>query len=506
LAPLNVLEQDEPATPGRYVPQHSARLRTEATRRWPRRVLVAANVVVAMLLLGSASVYGYVLWRFGQIRRIHIPTLLGGHGSSGQPMTVLLVGSDTRSGSTGSDAKAFGSSSQVTGQRSDTIILVHIDPGSNKATLMSIPRDLWVPIPGKGYSQRINTAFDTGPNLLVQTIKQDLGIDVNHYVEVNFNSFRQVVDAVGGIKQYFPTPARDSFSDLSIPKAGCYSLNGQTALQFVRARHYEYYANGRWHYEAESDLARIKRQQQFIRKMISKAQASGLTNPIELNNVIGGVTSNLTVDSGLSRNLMLSLAKRFRSLSPDSFPTTTLPTTPTTIQGNDVLMLKQPDAQQTINAFLGIGQPSTVSPSTAPSNVRPADVRVNVLNGSGRSGEAGQARSALQIQGFDVGTASSANNFNYTRSVVRYAPGAEAKAQLVASTVKGGALVQPDSSVQGADVVLITGRSYAGIAPVTGSSTQAGAATSTSVARPSTPPTTIYQLPGTPLGAAAPPC
>jgi LCP family protein required for cell wall assembly len=450
-------------------------------------------------------VYGYVTWRFGQINRIHIPTLLGGHAGGGQPMTVLIVGSDSRAGATGADAKAFGAN-QVTGHRSDTIMLARIDPNSTRATLMSIPRDLWVPIPGKGYSQRINTAFDTGPDLLVQAIKQDLGLDVNHYVEVDFNSFRQVVNAVGGVKQYFPTPARDSMSDLNVPNPGCYTLNGQTALQFVRSRHYEYLSNGRWHYEAESDLARIKRQQQFIKKMISKAQSAGLTNPIELNNILGGVTNNLTVDSGLSRNLMLSLAKRFRSLSPDSLPTMTLPTTPTVIQGNDVLLLKQPDAQQTIATFLGTGQQSPNTSNAAPANVRPNEVQVSVLNGSGRRGEAGQAQAALLREGFAVANASSANNYNYTESVVRYGPGAEAKAQLVASVVRGGALVQPDSSIRGSDVVLITGRSYAGISVVTGSSTGSVPTTSAPGRALVTPPTTVYQLPGTPAGFTPPAC
>ncbi|HSS11046.1 MAG TPA: LCP family protein, partial [Acidimicrobiales bacterium] len=385
-------------------------------------------------------------------------------------------------------------------------------PKSTKATLMSIPRDLWVQIPGKNYKQRINTTFDTGADLLVQAIKQDLGIDVNHYVEVNFNSFRQVVDAVGGVKQYFPTPARDAFSDLNIPNAGCYTLNGQMALQFVRARHYEYFQNGQWHFEAESDLARIKRQQQFIKKMITKAQSSGLTNPLELNRIIGGVTNNLTVDTGFSQNLMLSLAKRFRSLSPDSLPTTTLPTTPAMIQGNAVLLLKEPDATQTIANFLGTAQPATATTTpTAPPNVHPAEVRISVLNGSGRRGEAGQAELALQRQGFVVTRIGSANNYGYTQSVIRYAPGAEAKAQLLATVVQGSTISsQPDSSIVGADVVLITGQSYTGIsavpAPGGPATTPATTTPQSSTTSPqATPPTTAYLLPGAPAGFTPPP-
>ncbi|HSS09688.1 MAG TPA: LCP family protein, partial [Acidimicrobiales bacterium] len=177
---------DHPADPGLgsdspdgYHGRRRARvphLRTDATRHWPRRVLVATNIVVAVMLIAAGSVYRYVKWRFGQINRVTIPSLFrGGHSDPpGQPMTILIVGSDTRAGISGSDAQAFGNSSQVAGQRSDTIMLVHVDPKSTKATLMSIPRDLWVQIPGKNYKQRINTTFDTGADLLVQAIKQDL--------------------------------------------------------------------------------------------------------------------------------------------------------------------------------------------------------------------------------------------------------------------------------------------------------------------------------------------
>jgi hypothetical protein len=319
-----------------------------------------------------------------------------------------------------------------------------------------------------------------------------------------------VVNAVGGVKQYFPTPAKDSYSDLNIPNAGCYAMNGQMALEFVRARHYQYFENGSWHIEGESDLARIKRQQEFVKKMVGKAQSTGLTNPLELNRIIGGVTTNLTVDRGFSQNLMLSLAKRFRSLSPDSLPTTTLPTTPTTIQGNDVLLLKQPDATATIANFLA--RPPSSSPAATrpapPPNVHPADVRVAVLNGSGRTGEAGRAESGLQRQGFVVTRIGSANNFGYTQSVIRYAPGAEAKAQLLATVVQGSTIsAQPDSSITGADVVLITGQSYTGISLVSspGSSSNAPLARGGTTVPAATPPTTAYTLPGAPTGFTPPP-
>jgi LCP family protein required for cell wall assembly len=471
--------------------------------------------MVAVLLVGVASVFGYVSWRFGQIRRISLHNLgIGGHSApAGSPMTILVVGSDNRSSlKQAGDKQSFGSGSQVAGQRSDTIILLRVDPKSSQASIMSIPRDLWVDIPGKSYKQRINTTFDTGPDLLVQAIHQDIGIQVDHYVEVNFDSFRQMVNSVGGVKQYFPTPVKDALSGLNFPAPGCYTLTGDQALGFVRSRHYEYYAKGSWHFEAESDLARIKRQQQFIKKMLGKAQSSGLTNPIELNNIVSAVTTNLTVDKGLSQKEMLNLAKRFRSLNPASLPSTTLPTVPAVVQGNDVLLLKQPDAQQAIATFLGQSQTTgTGTASGSPkANVKPGDVRVQVLNGTGVKGQASQTEAALRTQGFSVTAIGTATGPRSATSIVRYAPGADAKAALVASSVVGGAQLQSDPTLQSSDVVLVTGQSYRGIQAPSAASTT-GQAPATTAAAPATapaaPPTTAgYLLPGTPTGSVPPPC
>jgi LCP family protein required for cell wall assembly len=486
-------------------------------RRWPRRVLVATNVVVAILVIASGSVYGYVNWRFGQIRRISLPSIFHSNKpeSAGNPFTVLVVGSDSRAVLTGPGDQQFQTSGagHVTGQRSDTIMLVHIDPKNTRASILSIPRDLWVQIPGKPYKNRINSTFDSGPDLLVKAITEDLNIPIDHYVEVNFDSFRQVVNAVGGIKEYFPTPARDAYSGLNIANAGCYNLNGDQALAFVRARHYEYRTSRGWISEAESDLARIKRQQTFVRKMVSKAQSSGITDPIRLNGVIAAITTNLKLDSGFHQSQLLSLTKRFRSISPSTLPSNTLPTTRAFIQGNDVLLLKQPDAQQVIAEFLGQSvAPASGLAGPVPTNVKPADVRISVRNGSGRPHEAATVSGSLRRYGFNVITYGDADNHNYATTVVRYAPGALAKAQYAASLVQGGVQLQPDATIYGVDVVLVTGQSYSGLtAPGSANPAHTTTAAPATTVAPSTlppgaAPTTAYELPGTPPGFVPPPC
>jgi len=240
-------------------------------------MLIVANVVVLAMLALGASAYGYVQWRLGQVNRIAVNGLTV--PKPGAPITLLAVGSDTRNLGKGASA-IFGSTDNVSGQRSDTIMLVRIVPATSSVAIMSIPRDLLVPIAGMG-TTRINSAFNTGPDLLVSTVQQDFGININHFMVVNFYSFTQIADSIGGVYQYFPTPARDLYSDLSVPKAGCVLLKGSQALAFVRSREYQYYLDGTWQYQLvpESDLARIQRQQDFIKLAIKKGGAGGTDQP-----------------------------------------------------------------------------------------------------------------------------------------------------------------------------------------------------------------------------------
>jgi len=311
-------------------------------------MLVGVNIVVALCLIGAAGSFAYVRYQLGKVNRVSVPGL---HAASG-PMTILIVGSDTRDLKGPGNAE-YGSQAEAPGQRSDTIMLARVVPSADKITLMSVPRDLWVNIKGIGQS-RINAAFNNGPNLLVSTIESQLHIPINHFVEINFDTFKAITDAVGGVKFYFPTPARDLYSNLYVPKAGCVNLTGNQALGFARSRHYEYEVNGQWVTQGLSDLARIQRQQAFVKKMLSKAE-SKFTNPLALNRIVSGITKNLTVDKGFSSATMLNLAETFRHANVAGIPTETLPTNNAVIGGADVLTLQQGPAQRMIHAFNTLG-------------------------------------------------------------------------------------------------------------------------------------------------------
>jgi LCP family protein required for cell wall assembly len=499
------LPDDEPAAPRRH---------RRRRRRWPRRLLVGLNVVIAVCLLGAGLLYGYVTWRFGEIHRITISSLLhptrrvggpaGSTSAAGAPLNILVVGSDTRafvqSGS--ADAAAFGPAGTSPGQ-SDTIMLVHLDPVAKTASLLSIPRDLWVPIAGKGYSQRINTAIEAGPDTLVRTIQDDFGIAVNHFVEVDFQTFRDVVNAIGGVKFWYPEPVRDSYSGLNITTPGCYSLDGNMALSLVRARHMEYFDNGYWHYEAESDLARIRRQQLFVKKVVEKAKNEGLFNITAINGIFSGIVNNLTVDSGFSRSEMLHLARIYRNFNPNTTPTATLPTTATVIGGADVLLLEKTQASAVINSWQGTPTPpATAATPAAPAATIPASsISVTVLNGSGRPGEAGRATTELRGLGFTaaIGAGGRADNYGYTTPVIRYGAGGQAAAQQLQRDVVGGALLQQDPALTGTSLVFVTGASYAGFSATasgsSGSPAPAGAPVVNAAPVPSSQPKPAF--PGT---------
>jgi LCP family protein required for cell wall assembly len=468
-------------------------------RRWPRRALIAANILTALAILGAASAYAYVQWRLGQIKRVPVVGLQAQGkssqsrptGSAPAPFTMLVIGSDTRNINGGG---AFGGTSAVEGQRSDSIILVRVAAKTRSLALLSIPRDTLVPIPGYG-TTRINTAFNSGsPSLLVSVLDKDFGIQVNHVAIFNFDTFKAVSDAVGGVEQYFPTPARDILATLNIPTAGCYNLSGPQALAFVRSREYQYYLNGQWHYQLypESDLARIQRQQAFFKALARKAKQVAPTNPIALNGVIGGVTKNLAVDSSFSNSLLLSLAQDFRSANLSTIPSYTYPTQ------NSVAVpgALDPETQQgaaVIRQWLDVGQ--TAPPPTkaatgagAPITVNPASVKIEVLNGSGVGGQATLAGQELSRLGYDTIVSGDEPNFGLATTQIDYAPSSLAAARQVQSQMIGGATLVEDPGLTPTayNLEVVTGRSFNGVATpsASGPTATAPAAPTTTVASP----------------------
>lgn len=467
-------------------PRH---FKPRAQRVWPRRLLIGLNIFIALCLVATASAYGYIRWRYGQIPKIDLTDVLrgGGEDDPGEPMNVLLVGTDSRANVTEEEEDKFGTQRDVGGLHSDTMMILHADPRDEKAAILSIPRDLYVMVrDGSGREvrrDRINTAIqsDDGVKALIRTIDAELGIKIDHYAEVDFYGFRGIVEAVGGVTIPFTAPARDRVTGLSVPRAGCIELDGDQALAYARSRHYQTYETGRWRTDPTGDLGRITRQQTFIRRMMKEAISKGIRNPLKGNALIGASIKNVTIDDTLSTSDIRRLASRFRSLEPEAVDMLTLPVesfrVPAT--GASVLNLIEPDAQEMIDKFNGLGE-AEVPQGELPS-VIPGTIRVKVLNGSGVGGQASQAARALQDAKFAVSGTGDAPSFRYNRSLVRYAPGQRDKALVLQAYIDGGAQLVEDPKLVGGDLQLITGSSFEGIraAPVAG---EEPAATTTTVA------------------------
>ena len=464
-------------------------------RRRRRRTIIGTTIFLVVFNLLVGGTYAYFQWRLDQINRVRVPGL--DDDVPGQVMNVLLVGSDSRERLTGSTASQLGKE-EVEGERSDTIMVLHVDPGQQKAAILSIPRDLYVPIAGTDRSDRVNTAFTVGgPEGLITTLG-NMGIQVNHYAEVDFIGFREIVDAVGGVTVFSAAPARDSKSGLDIPRSGCVELNGTQALAYVRSRQYETLIDGNWVSDPRGDLGRIERQQDFIRRVMKEAVSTGISNPITLNRLIGIGVKNLTVDASMSTSDITHVARRFRSVDPDSVETLVLPTAPQVIEGKDVLVLKVDEAQDEIakiNGLVPISPPAPPAAGTTPTSLpasaatlpfKLADLRIQVLNGNGVKGSATTAGEALKRAGFTVvGTGDAPAT---ARTLMRYRPGQQAKAQVIQNGLEVAAQLREDATLRATDVVLLLGADYKGFktvaAPAPGASAPAPAPPRAAPTRP----------------------
>ena len=325
--------------------------------------MLVLNVLVLVLGAGMGAGYGYVQWRLGQIREVDLEEGVLVEERDEGPMNVLLVGSDSREGLRGDDATLFGVG-RTGGRRSDTIMVLHVDPKKTKAALLSIPRDLWVTIADTGRRNRINTAFNRGPQNLIETIRLNLGIEIHHYVEIDFVGFRSLVDAIDGVEMRLRAPVRDLVTGLDIRQAGCATLDGAQALAWARSRHFQEKLRGTWRTDPTGDHGRIVRQQVFLRRVMSKASRRA-ANPLRLNELIGIGVDNLARDDAMSNGDITRLARRFRSLAPEAVDMLTVPTMGfRTSGGASALRLKQPDAQIVIDRLNGIEPPPTTTTTT----------------------------------------------------------------------------------------------------------------------------------------------
>ncbi|HLI72927.1 MAG TPA: LCP family protein [Acidimicrobiales bacterium] len=460
--------------------------------RWGRVALVFGAVIVVLI----GAVFAYAEYRNHQISRVAV------NGLQAQPPSgvenLVLVGSTSRC-ELKQQNPVFGLCSQgVNGVNSDVVMILHLDPNRHTAAILSIPRDLFVPNARSTGPNKIDAALAQGPQQLVHAIQQDFGIPIQHYVELNFDSFQGVVNALGGIDMYFPEPVYDAYSQLNVPTAGCRHLNGFQALAVVRARHLQYKGPGvtsnnprTWPQDPESDLSRIRRDHEFLRVLASAVSKRGLGNPITDNDLVGAVAPQLHVDSTFSLGDMLGLVLTFHGVNAASAPQQTMPVMvdPSLayyFQGYDygsVEFASQPNDMQIVQHFLGTSATNdTMSNKALPSR---GSIRVSVLNGTGHSGQAGQTSSALQALGYNVvGAGDTRSSSTPSETIVYYNSSNHlAEAEQVMRSLSGAVALGMGPTADGADVTVVTGSNFSVSTPATprgGSSSSASSQAGTS--------------------------
>lgn len=332
------VDPDVPATVGTPAPQPLEPEFETRRRRWPRVVAVLAFVSIGLLVGG----FFYGQWAWGRVEKVEIASL---GGPSGSGTNYLIVGTDSREGlepDTTNSEVIFGEG--AAGMRSDTVVVLHV---GDQSAMMAIPRDLLVTVPATGEEGRINAALRSGPDALVETVESTLGLSIDHYMEVDFAGFLDLVDAVGGVDIEFPYPASDEKSGLLIAEAGVHRLNSDEALAYVRSRSYTESRDGSEVVDGSADLGRVERQQAFLRSLFGRMGRA--RNPLTLNKMLLALGENVVVDSSMSFFDALGMARKLSGLSPE---TLVLPTTPhTTTGGAAVLLLNEDEADPILGRF-----------------------------------------------------------------------------------------------------------------------------------------------------------
>jgi len=333
----------EPGTAEQGADEDSA---VPGSHRRRRRVLktlaiIGVGVLVVALVLGGTVAYFAYKYDHNITRIPNVfATAPGEHrpaAASSGAQNVILVGTDSRAPAQTTGTGGDPNSLSPIGQRSDTIMLVHLPADRKSAYLVSIPRDSWVPIPGYGHD-KINAALAFGgPRLLRQTIEQLSGVRIDHYLEIDFAGFKAMTDAVGGVDINVPIDSLDTASGRQW-HAGIQHLDGTNALQYVRQRYG--LANG--------DFDRIKHQHQFLAALLNRTTSSGmLTNPFSLNHFLQAVTKSVSVDSGLSATALLSLARKLRATAAGAHYYT-VPVTGTGMVGDASVVFLDPTHDATL--------------------------------------------------------------------------------------------------------------------------------------------------------------
>jgi len=414
------------------------RRQRQMRHRAAKRVAAVALVIVSLLLVGGAvAAYAFVQGLEREMQdEVKVDESVGEaltEKAPEEPFNILLLGSDARP--------------EEEAARADTIIVARVDPGAKRIWMLSIPRDTRVEIPENGVN-KINAAnYLGGPALMIDTVEEFLGMPIHHYMEVDFNGFQGIVDAMGGIyvnvEQEIDDWRAASHSPSNRAKRiepGYQLLDGEHALTFVRSRDFP-----------DADFTRMKHQQEFFKALAS--QSMRWSNVLKLPGMAREFARNVSTDMGVGQ--ILSLAQGLRGIDATNVQTATLP-------GEWRSPYIVPDVEMKeylVGQVLSNGDIEERPEEEA--LLSPADVSVAIRNGGGIAGSAAMAAERLRARGFDIREVGNANQFVYEETLVVYTDNEEA-ARLVARQLKTDRLV-PSRGMYSfdTDVLVVVGADWA---------------------------------------------
>jgi LCP family protein required for cell wall assembly len=389
-----------------------------------------------LLVLGSAA-WGYSLLQSAQ------KTMKANSQDNGEldaaltervpkePFNVLLLGQDNRPGESAA--------------RADTIIVARIDPENDKVWLLSIPRDTRVEIPGYG-TEKINAAtFHGGPALMVDTVEQFLGIPINHYMDIEFDGFIEVVDSLGGVWVDVDTEIDDPKASshgsytASYIAEGYQLLDGDHALTFVRSRDFP-----------DADFTRMRHQQQFFKALAD--QATKFDNVLKIPGIVENVAQYMSTD--MTINEIVEVAMALRDMGGANVQTATVMG-----EWKSPYVWPDEDKKEFLVSAMMAGLPFDTTATVEPT-IDPASVTVSIRNGAGIEGCAATAAEMLTSAGYAVGEVGNANQFVYDETLVVYDTDRAAAVQVATALPKARVVESRGMYSFTTDVLVVVGKDY----------------------------------------------
>ncbi|MFT9667532.1 LCP family protein [Streptomyces rhizosphaericola] len=442
---------------------------------------------LSVLVLGAGGIGHAVVSNLeGGIGRVDPFKDMKNRPQSGHGTNLLLVGTDGRDTITKEEKRKYklgGAPCHCT----DTIMLVHLSADKQRASVVSLPRDSYAEIPphtdrttGEKHSShpvKLNAAYaEGGPTLTVRTVEHMTGVKIDHYLEVDFTSFMKTVDAVGGVQICTARPMKDSYTGLDLP-AGTHRLDGGQALQYVRSRHVD----------VGSDLGRMQRQQKFMAALIKQATGNGvLLNPVKFQQVSASVLGSVRADEGFGTEEMLALGKAMKDFSPASSEFASVPVGNPSFPVKGIGSTVQWDEAKSKKLFQALREDRPLAPAKpkpaagAPKppaatlvEVAPAEIRVQVYNGTPKDGLGKDVDAGLRATGFNTTNAPLNGELrNLERTLVTYDPRWDRSAKSLATALPGSELKAVKG--QGAVMEVTAGSDFTKVRPVRGETKQSG--------------------------------